>query len=276
MARAGDLGDFGMKSPFPGMDPYLEAHWRDVHAGLTVYARDYLQSRLPKGLKARIEERVFVEFPGGEGRDVYPDVRVVERPQAAEDAGEGGLAVMVETIAEPVLIELQSEPISEGYITIVDAEAGNRIITTIEFLSPTNKRPGEGQLAYQQKQREMQLAGVSQVEVDLVRAGRRPALILPDRLPPKWRGTYQACVWRAWRPRWAEIYPMDMRTALPTIPVPLRPSDQVLPLNLQKLIDQCYANGGYDDIDYKLPPDPPLEQPDAAWVDELLRKAGRR
>ena len=21
-----------MPSPFPGMDPYLEAHWRDVHA----------------------------------------------------------------------------------------------------------------------------------------------------------------------------------------------------------------------------------------------------
>ncbi len=28
-----------MPSPFPGMDPYLEAHWRDVHAGLIIYAR---------------------------------------------------------------------------------------------------------------------------------------------------------------------------------------------------------------------------------------------
>lgn len=52
-----------MKSPFPGMDPYLERHWRDVHASLAVYARDWLQERLPSGLRARIEERVFVESP---------------------------------------------------------------------------------------------------------------------------------------------------------------------------------------------------------------------
>jgi len=49
-----------MPSPFPGMDPYLEAHWRDVHARLTVYAAETLQSVLPPGLKARVEERVVV------------------------------------------------------------------------------------------------------------------------------------------------------------------------------------------------------------------------
>ncbi|MDP6502539.1 MAG: DUF4058 family protein [Planctomycetota bacterium] len=26
-----------MPSPFPGMDPYLEYFWRDVHTALTVY-----------------------------------------------------------------------------------------------------------------------------------------------------------------------------------------------------------------------------------------------
>jgi hypothetical protein len=25
------------RSPFPGMDPYLELHWRDVHLALVVY-----------------------------------------------------------------------------------------------------------------------------------------------------------------------------------------------------------------------------------------------
>src|SRR5581483_7274540 len=49
-----------MPSPFPGMDPYLEAHWRDVHAALIIYARDALQTVLPAPLRARVEERVLL------------------------------------------------------------------------------------------------------------------------------------------------------------------------------------------------------------------------
>ena len=39
----------GMKNPFPGMNPWLEAYWRDVHASLLVYARDLLNAELPPG-----------------------------------------------------------------------------------------------------------------------------------------------------------------------------------------------------------------------------------
>ena len=42
-----------MKSPFPGMDPHLEAHWRDVHARLILYACDQLEPQLPPALIAR-------------------------------------------------------------------------------------------------------------------------------------------------------------------------------------------------------------------------------
>ena len=34
-----------MPSPFPGMDPYLEAHWGDVHTRLIVYGSDYLRTK---------------------------------------------------------------------------------------------------------------------------------------------------------------------------------------------------------------------------------------
>jgi len=50
-----------MKSPFPGMDPYLEAHWLDVHSRLVAYAADALNEVLPETLVARMEERVAVE-----------------------------------------------------------------------------------------------------------------------------------------------------------------------------------------------------------------------
>jgi len=32
----------GMKNPFPGMNPWPEEFWQDVHASLLVYARDEL------------------------------------------------------------------------------------------------------------------------------------------------------------------------------------------------------------------------------------------
>ncbi len=85
-----------MKSPFPGMDPYLEKHWRDIHARLITYGCDQLQPQLAGPLRARVEERVVVDAPGsGQEYGIYPDVRVIERKKA--DRGlqfaESGLAV---------------------------------------------------------------------------------------------------------------------------------------------------------------------------------------
>jgi hypothetical protein len=42
-----------MKSPFPGMDPYLERHWPDVHSALVMSARGVLNELLPPDLVAR-------------------------------------------------------------------------------------------------------------------------------------------------------------------------------------------------------------------------------
>ncbi len=74
-----------MKSPFPGMDPYLEQSWRDVHAALIIYSRDQLQDQLPGDLYARVEERIVLESGEALHQARYPDVRVVEYPR-------GGLA----------------------------------------------------------------------------------------------------------------------------------------------------------------------------------------
>ena len=50
-----------MTSLFPGMDPYLEKYWRDIHHRLLTYACDELQSCLPDGLRGRLGDRVVVE-----------------------------------------------------------------------------------------------------------------------------------------------------------------------------------------------------------------------
>jgi hypothetical protein len=69
---------------------------------------------------------------------------------------------------------------------------------------------------------------------------------------------------------------MALRRRLPVIGVPLRPADPDVPLDLQSIVEQCYRNGGYDDIDYRREPEPPLSPEDAAWADALLRQQGKR
>lgn len=68
-----------MRSPFHGMDPYLEnpAIWMDFHESFITYCRDALNDRLPDAYEARVEERVsLVELPEGEIRWFRPDVAV--------------------------------------------------------------------------------------------------------------------------------------------------------------------------------------------------------
>ncbi len=262
-----------MKSPFPGMDPYLEQYWSEVHQRLVTYAGDTLQDQLPAGLRARIEQRVFVESEEGAKRQIVPDVSAVEHPRGrgAPTGTVGGVA-----LAEPALIHLDDEPITEGYIEIVDVRSGNRVITVIEFLSPTNKVPGEGQDLYLAKQREVIAAASSLVEIDLTRSGRRVFSVPPGRIPASLRTTYQICVRRGWKPRIGELYAAPLRERLPVVGIPVRQTDADVPLDLQVLIDLSYQNGRYDDTDYRSEPVPPLDPDETAWADQLLRSQSRR
>ena len=263
-----------MPSPFPGMDPYLEQFWRDIHARCIIYAADQLQARLPADLRARVEERVFVEPVFGAARSVYPDIRVVERGRGAgaAAAGEPG-----PTVVEPLVIFLPDEPVTERSIAIIDVGSGRRVVTVIEMLSLSNKSPGEGQELYRRKQRELKDGQVNLVEIDLLRAGDRMLSVGPSRIPISHRTPYQVCVYRsAALPRY-EVYRVPLRERLPVIRIPLRSTDSDVLLDLQALIDQCYRNGGYDeDIDYEAAPDPLLDAEDTRWADTLLRQVGRR
>ncbi len=130
-----------MKSPFPGMDPYLERHWRDIHARLIPYAADQLRPKLPPDLRPRIEERVFVETDADDFREVYPNVRIIEYPM--KKGGEGSPAGTTPVgVAEPILVHLQREPSSQGYIEIVDSSSGNRVVTVIEFFESHEQAAG--------------------------------------------------------------------------------------------------------------------------------------
>src|SRR5262245_32956713 len=96
------------RNPFPGMNPYLEARWCDVHTRLVAYAADQRQPRLPDDLRARMQERVFIESVEAISRAFHPDVHVYERrgaPQttAPEGPTHGDGPVVT---AEPLVIHL--------------------------------------------------------------------------------------------------------------------------------------------------------------------------
>ena len=264
-----------MRSPFPGMDPYLEQFWGDVHHRLITYACDALQRELPGGLLARMDERVFVEPSEGQGRNIVPDVRVVERGRPTEQAIWAGNGIAV---AEPLVVHLeQDEPVRQGFIEIIDIKSGRRVVTVIEVLSPSNKVPGPGQDLYVKKQEELRAGGVSLVEIDLLRAGARVLSVPFDRIPEGHRTPYAACARRGWKAFEVEYYRIPLRERLPAIRIPLRHDDRDVALDLQALIDQCYESGRYgDDIDYREEPEPPLPKDDARWADALLREQGRR
>ena len=270
-----------MKSPFPGMDPYLEQHWGDVHTSLATYAKDQLQKGLPKDLVARAEERVAVESKNFdtelerefEPHDYYPDVHVKERRRGRVAEPKSGGSVVV---ADAIEVKRKSEPFTQRSIQIIEPRAGNKIVTAIELLSPANKLGSHGRDAYEKKRTEYLEADVSLVEIDLIREGRPNLAVDISQVPVAYRGPYRICVVRAWRALNAQVYRVSLRQRLPIISIPLRKTDKEVSLDLQLLIDMVYENGRYDETDYSEDPEPPLARPDALWADQLLREKGLR
>ena len=256
-----------MKSPFPGMDPYLETRWGDVHSRLNIYASDTLSQSLPPGLIARTEERAIVSEPYGGNRDIYPDVAVFERGMSEPKSSGQSVA-----LADSKCLLLPDVPeIKQRYLEIRDSRSGGRVITVIEFVSPTNKRPGDGLEKYLQKQRECIEADINLVEIDLTRSGDRSLVMPVGNLEGDECTTYAAIVRRAGQRDRAWLFKLPMQKRLGGIPIPLRKTDRDVVLDLQALVDQIYANGRYaDDLTYSEALRPALSAEDAKWAEQLM------
>jgi hypothetical protein len=252
------------------MDPYLEQFWPDIHASLIIYARDQIEEQLPSNLIARVEERVVLETDE-DSHAVYPDVKITERP--ARDLPGWAVASTVEVI-EPVIVPYPGEPATETFLNILEAGPGQRLVTVIDILSLATKLAGPGQRQYRRKQGELAEAGVSLVEIDLLRQGRRVLNVPPSHIPARVRTTYQACVRKGWQTEQCEVYPVPLRSPLPPIRIPLRQKDEDVRLNLQAVLEQAYRKGRYYlTINYAEPPDPPLSRDDAKWARALVKAA---
>jgi hypothetical protein len=258
------------KNPFPGMNPFFERQWRDAHSSLITYLRDALQERLPPDLLARAEEEESATIGAGQPRVSYrPDVQVREPYELREPGGAEVAAGPPPAVAtKPVRVFV--DPDVERWLEI--REQTGRLVTVIELLSPSNKLESADRDRHLRKRRAFIGARANLVEIDLVRQG---AWVFPQPVGNVLRQAgagYGVCVVRAERPGEHEVYPLPLRQRLPSISIPLRPTDGDVVQDLQPLIDQCHERGRYHLLDYRLALEPQLAPDDAAWADQLLRR----
>jgi hypothetical protein len=277
-----------MPSPFPGMDPYLEAPhvWPGFHHKFASELSTELNGILPVPYYAELEMRpeLGIVEQEEERQRVVPDVTVVRHPSLPRAPG-GEAVVVVERPRRDISPSIDSAmslgKIRHHFVEIRDPSQGHKLITLIEIVSPSNKRAGPDREAYGFKQREVLESDANLIELDFVRAGRRilPTVDLKNLIKTiKPLPAYLVLINRAWQrtsfsTRY-QIFPVGLREWLPCIPVPLKRGEDEVSLDLQFVFNRAYNTGPYrrGAVDYaRRPPAPRLDPEDAAWAAELTR-----
>jgi hypothetical protein len=251
------------------MDPYLEqpARWHGVHTRLIAVLGEVLMRQVPDRFFVDSEEEVYLLDPGEPGRvTIRPDISVSDSGQGNKTPATAG------PITTPMLVDLpEPEVVRLPYLVVRDM-IEQRVVATIELLSPTNKLPGSpGRRQFMRKRKRLLRSSAHWIEIDLLRGGDRPSEI-------GHRSDYYAALHRASADDTLngrlEFWPIALRSPLPTIAVPLVEPLADAPLDLQAAIELLYNRYQYwRGIDYSVEPPPPALAPDdATWVAEHIRR----
>jgi hypothetical protein len=258
------------------MDPFLEAPglFPDLHDSLINGIRDSINAALRAPYFTAIASRVFIELAD---RLIGPDVAVVlgddESLQSSTEQN-SGLAIAPPPVeVQPVVIRVPHDEVRELYLEIRTSD-DERLVTTIELLSLTNKSPGDHRRdLYKKKQRELLERDVHLVEIDLLRGGQHTTAV-PLELIERKTGwfDYHISAHRFDQREYFQIYAIRLPSRLPKIAIPLLPGDPDVIVNLQEVFDRCYDAALYNRrVRYSAAiPLPPLREDELQWVKELL------
>ena len=252
-----------MPSPFPGMNPYLEHEdaWHNFHEQFPGTLLDLLEPQVGERYFLKVDEHVYIHEHPANGRHLWgkPDAFVGRSSTAPEPVkSQGGTLTAPRQVVLPM-----PERVTESYVEIRDRRS-RRLVTIIELLSPSKKRPGEDRVQYLNKRSEILTSQAHFIEIDLLRGwGRMPMAeavmcdycVLVSRYPT--------------RPL-ADLWPINLRDFLPSIPIPLLDGDPEPQLDLQALLHRLNDAKGYAKFMYETEPDPPLSPDDAAWARALI------
>ena len=265
-----------MPSPFPGMDPWLESPglFPDLHQRLIAYFSEAISVSLPRPYYTAIGTRLYVEESD---RRIEPDVDLLisrRRPKRT-DTLSGGTAVLGK--AKPLLIRPVSDPVREWSLEIRHAHSGDRLVTSVEVLSLSNKTfRSQGRKLYRKKRKELVRSRVNVVEIDLLRSGE-PTTLAPIERAERRAGPfeYHACTRRYYRSLSMEVYPIPLADRLPLIAIPLLKGDEDVTVDLQPVFDKSYDIARFDQrAGYSKPAHPPLTLEQQAWAEGILKAKG--
>jgi Protein of unknown function (DUF4058) len=210
-----------MKSPFPGMDPYIEACdlWADFHHDLITEIKHALARTAPERYFVRAGERsylVLVESEGKASHPFIPDVSI-STPRTKGSRRPGTAVAEPATNVEPVTMRaFIEEEHREAFVEIYEAAPEKRLVTTVEVLSPSNKRANStGRDIYQRKRQSLLLSDTNLVEIDLLRGGERMPML--DSWPSS---PYTLLVARARKPYACKVWPAHFQRSVPRFPFP--------------------------------------------------------
>lgn len=260
-----------MRSPFPGMDPYLElpVFWSSFHTRLIVAIADAITPQLGPQYYVEVESRTYQSDESEEELLIgIPDAVVFAEREAVRsgEASTGDLAsIATQMRPEKVTLPMPLE-VKQRYLEVREM-ATDEVITVIELLSPTNKRSGEGRSAYEKKRRLVLGSDTHLVEIDLLRAGK-PMAVRGVQSP----SAYRILISRSPQRPTADLYGIALQQPLPDFPVPLKPEDTEPVVPLQETFNQLFDRARYATrIDYRQPiPPPALSPAEQQWVDTLL------
>ncbi|MCJ8279658.1 MAG: DUF4058 family protein [Rivularia sp. ALOHA_DT_140] len=261
-----------MSSPFPGMNPYLEnpVLWQQIHKHLIIAIADALSPQVRPVFIVEIKERVYKDIDHNVDLIKIPDV-AVKTSQIEKKSETENIAVAASTI-KPVTVKLPiPKTVKESYLEIRDINT-KEVITTIEVISPKNKRSGEGRKIYDEKRLKVFGSASSLIEIDLLRTGE-PMKILDNNI----QSDYRILVSRSNQRPKADLYTFNLTENIPKFPLPLYKGDKEPIVDLQELINGIYERASYDlVIDYSQEPVPELNEDNKVWVDEILKEKGLR
>jgi len=264
------------------MDPYVEKNpiFHELHTQMLAEAQRLLQPQiLPKyvaKLERHLSEGSVWEMEGVISlQRKEPDLTLattdVHHPERSSTV----------VLAAPLARRTQSLDDDEIQLRkqrriVIYVNATPRLpVTTIELLSPSNKDRGTaGQTRYLEKRASALHGGLHWVEIDLLRGGERPPLQVPLPRPVD----YLAYIAQATPTGWEHcLFGWNLRDPLPMLPIPLLNNDRA-ELDLAACFRIAYdATAASVEATYdRLPPPPPLSEPDRAWMENHLRQHGLR
>jgi hypothetical protein len=262
------------------MDPYLESpDWfPGLHDSLIILMKGTLQRSLPESYYAESSQRVWLEYTR---RHVEPDVEVVQSgPRPRKQRRGGSLALLPESqVAGPLVVTVETiehGPFKESFLQVRQRRGKEiQIVTSIEVLSPSNKKKGHpARVKFLAKQRETLESETHLVEIDLLRGGTH-TLAVPRNLVEAKAGAfdYLVSIHRSDRSQEYLVHPISLPQRLPEIAIPLLPGDPDVPLDLQDVFNRSYEFGPYHrEIEYgKDPIIPRLKPEQAEWAKNVLK-----